>query len=473
MLLANLGNQYLWEDEAQTALVSQTILTQGVPRGYDGKNFFSQENGAEYGDNYIWRWHTWLPFYVLAGFYKIFGVSTFVSRLPFALFGVGTVVATYFFARAFWPDTRIPAIASVLLAISVPFLLLCRQCRYYSMTMFFCMLSLHAYVALLHGKKYAAVMLFVTSTLLFHSLHIYVVVLFAAMLLHAILLHRDRLKLLLVVIAAVMLVNGPWLVWLAGMNYRKPHGDEVRQPLLLIAWVGISSVFPFWLFIVAAIVAVVRRVRTGWFLFRERLFWEKLSLPVFFVIFNIVVIIVISPLPYFRYVAPSVPLVIILVAVIIDAAAKVSPVFAVVVVASLIAGGQLKDYLYEITHDYDGPIEGIVSYLNEHGDKDDIVAITYGDLPLKFYTKMRVVGGLTGEDLSPAVNARWVVIRKLDASYDRRVSDYLLNHTDWLRYRRITLNYPDITWENREDLINHRFRTCTDEGKVVIHERIK
>ena len=47
LLLANLGNQYLWQDEAQTALISKTILTDGVPRGYDGKNSFSQEGGAD------------------------------------------------------------------------------------------------------------------------------------------------------------------------------------------------------------------------------------------------------------------------------------------------------------------------------------------------------------------------------------------------------------------------------------------
>jgi hypothetical protein len=45
LFLANLGNQYLWQDEAQTALISKTILTDDVPRGYDGKNFFSQERG--------------------------------------------------------------------------------------------------------------------------------------------------------------------------------------------------------------------------------------------------------------------------------------------------------------------------------------------------------------------------------------------------------------------------------------------
>jgi 4-amino-4-deoxy-L-arabinose transferase-like glycosyltransferase len=479
LLLANLGNQFLWDDEAQTALVSKTILTYGEPHGYDGKNFFSQQTGDEYGDNYIWRWHTWLPFYVLAGFYKVFGVSTFVSRLPFALFGVGTVVGTYFFARALWPNTRIPPIAAALLTISVPFLLLSRQCRCYSLVMFFSMLSLYAYVALLQGKRYAAALLFVASTLLFHSLHIYVVVLFAAVLLHAVLFRRDRLKLLLAVIAVVVLVNGPWLVWLAGMNYGKSHGVRLTQPFLLADWARtflltiIRYVFPLWLPVVGVILAVARHVRTGRFLPGERPFWEKLSLPVFFIIFNIVAIAIISPLPYFRYVAPSVPLVILLVAVIIDAVARVSPVFAVVVVVLLIAGGQLKDYLYEITHDYDGPIEGIVSYLNEHGNEGDTVAITYGDMPLKFYTKMRVVGGLTGEDLSPAVNARWIVIRKYDVSHDKQVLRYLLSHVDLRQYRKITLNYPDIPWENRESPEEHLFRTCTTADKVVIYERIR
>jgi len=48
LFLANLGNQYLWQDEAQTALISKTILRHGIPLGYDGKNYFSQDCGAEF-----------------------------------------------------------------------------------------------------------------------------------------------------------------------------------------------------------------------------------------------------------------------------------------------------------------------------------------------------------------------------------------------------------------------------------------
>ena len=64
----------------------------------------------------------------------------------------------------------------------------------------------------------------------------------------------------------------------------------------------------------------------------------------------------------------------------------------------------MGDYVHEITHHVRGPTEGIVNYLNAHGKPEDVVAITYGDMALKFYTRMRVVGGFTGEDLTPALN---------------------------------------------------------------------
>lgn len=310
LLLANLGNQYLWQDEAQTALVSKTILSDGVPRGYDGKNYFSQELGAEYGDNYIWRWHTWLPLYVLAVFYKIFGVSTFVSRLPFALFGFGTVLMTYFFTKSLWPNTRIPAVAAMLLAISVPFLLLCRQCRYYSMVMFFSVLSLHAYFAMLNRKKYSAMMLFAASTLLFHSQHFYVAVLFPAVLLHAFIFGRDRLGKLFLVIAAVMLLNAPWLFWLSGMKSLQATDIKVidLSPVLDFTktfLVGIMRyVFTPWLLLVVLIIIITRRVKIGSFFTKANLTWKKLLLPIFFIIFNIAIMAVISPVPYFRYIAP-------------------------------------------------------------------------------------------------------------------------------------------------------------------------
>ena len=479
LLFANLSNQNLWQDEAQTALISKTILTDGVPRGYDGKNYFSQEGGAEYGKNYIWRWHTWLPFYVLAGFYEVFGVSTLISRLPFVLFGFGTVMLLYYYARAVWPGTRIPAIAALLLAISVPFLLLSRQCRYYSMAMFFTLLSLYAYVLLLEERKYASVLLFAAMTLLFHSQHIYVAIFLPAVFLHAIIFHRDLLKTLGKAMALVILVNIPWLIWLSGMKYTSPY-SQVGLLLVLstFIWDYIQDlaiyVFPVWLFVALLAWYVVTRIRTGLFPKPNRQVWEKLSLPGFFIVFNIITVSLKTPAPFFRYIAPSAVLLVLLAAVVIDAAWQVHFMFAVVVVIAMVATGQMKDYLYEITHDYKGPEKGIAKYLNKHGSPGDIVAITYGDMGLKFYTKMRIVGGLTGEDLEPTKKAKWVIFRRYTISdRDEQVAKYMkANISSKTGFRRITIDYPDIQFENRENPDQHLFRTDKAEQDVAIFERV-
>ncbi len=97
LFLTNLSNQYLWQDEAQTALISKTILDHGVPLGYDGRNHYSQELGAEYDDSYVYRWQTWFSFYVVAASFSLFGTNTLAARLPSALLGIGTVILLYFF----------------------------------------------------------------------------------------------------------------------------------------------------------------------------------------------------------------------------------------------------------------------------------------------------------------------------------------------------------------------------------------
>jgi hypothetical protein len=133
----------------------------------------------------------------------------------------------------------------------------------------------------------------------------------------------------------------------------------------------------------------------------------------------------------------------------------------------------MKNFLYELTHDYDGPIEGIVKYLNANGNKDDIVAITYGDMPLKLYTNMRIIGGLTGQDLSDAKKAQWVIIRKYVISdQEQAVRKYLSENLSSNDYEEIKINYPDIPFENREDPMIHHFRTVTNEDRVTILHKI-
>ena len=47
------------------------------------------------------------------------------------------------------------------------------------------------------------------------------------------------------------------------------------------------------------------------------------------------------------------------------------------------------DYLYEITHDYDGPVEGIVEYLKKNAGPSDLVQIPYGEYAVRFYNNLK------------------------------------------------------------------------------------
>ena len=142
------------------------------------------------------------------------------------------------------------------------------------------------------------------------------------------------------------------------------------------------------------------------------------------------------------------------------------------ILAFLITLNPISDFVHELTHDYDGPIEGIAKFLNENARPEDIVAITYGDMPLKFYTNLRIVGGMTGEDLSLSKKAEWIIIRRhvFDPKI-QAVQDYLERNVDLHNYRPIEINYPDIHFENRESPKEHHFRTVNSEPNVVILEK--
>jgi 4-amino-4-deoxy-L-arabinose transferase-like glycosyltransferase len=481
LFLANLGNQYLWQDEAQTAVISRTILTHGVPVGYDGKNYFSQELGSEYGKDYIWKWHTWLPFYILAAFFKLFGTSTFVARLPFAIFGIGSVFITYRLCKVLWQSPQIAAAAVILLLLSVPFLILSRQCRYYSLAAFFSLWSLVSYVRMLDKKKYAGIGFVLSTVFLFHTHYIYYVTLFATVFTHAILFHRQRFKTLFILSAISALVNLPWVIWLAGMKYGQTYGGFFTAAKLIkfgSEYISLlttkTPTFPLLLLLLIPVVCIANRIKTKSFFTATLAFWQKLSLLLFFVLYNLIALAVASPSPFYRYLAPLIAPITIVVAILIVAAARLHWVVSVAIIAFLISTGSFTNFIYEITHDFDGPIEGIVKFLNENGSENDVVAITYGDMPLKFYTKMRIVGGLTGEDLSIAKQAKWVILRKHSiCEKDIAVRKYLVENISWQKYKPIVIKYPDTAFENRESLDEHHFRTVLNESRVVIYQRVE
>src|SRR5262249_2354985 len=123
LIFWNLGERYLWQDEAETALLAKSILLTGLPTACDGKNVISQELSREFGPDYLWRWSPWLQFYLAAGSFALFGPNTLSARLPFAVLGLLAIPLTYWLARRFLGCVNIARLSSLILATSVPFLL--------------------------------------------------------------------------------------------------------------------------------------------------------------------------------------------------------------------------------------------------------------------------------------------------------------------------------------------------------------
>jgi len=502
LLFANLSGSYLWQDEAETALISETILDNGIPLGYDGKNFFSQVGESAYGKDHIWVLDPWLPYYLLALFFKAFGISTFVARLPFVLFGVATIILTFFFARAVSRDSKAAAAATVLLTFSVSFLILSRQCRYYSLCAFFSMLGLYGYIMMTQKRRAGPAILIVSSVLLFYCNHLFCGVLLAAVFFHALLCCRGQLARVGFSCLAVLALSVPWLIWISGMRYVDFYGNPrfLNRAFFAFMYNYLSHInnfiFPFFLLLIPAGSWVLLRLKGRSIkdvIAKDIFLWKNILLLFLFVGFTLTALSIISPAPFFRYLAQLIPVFCIITALIIRSVAgpRFWRGFAIIMICAGIiffADYQYSraypgregisypnpfDYAYEITHDYDGPVEGIVEYLKEYGSDKDVAAITYGDLPVKFYTGMRVIGQLTNEDLFPARDADWIIIRK-SPDFSRSghsLTRYIMENTAMSRYSRITIDYPDIEWENRPSPKEHYFRTAEDEDKVIIHRK--
>jgi 4-amino-4-deoxy-L-arabinose transferase-like glycosyltransferase len=479
LLFANLGNRYLWQDEAQTALVARTILDAGIPLGTDGRNHFSQELGAEYGKDGIWKWHTWLSFYLVAGSFAALGADTLPTRLPFALCALATVVLSWFAARDFWGDRASAFAAAQLLTLSVPFLIAGRQGRYYALASLLSLVGLHAYWRLAPGARRAPWLLFGAALLVFHTHYVYAATLLATLLIHALCFERQRLRPTLVVAAAVAALAVPWIVWFSGVRLAP---EKARSFLDLgdtfahagrYTWLLFEQLFAYGAFLLIPAALGVRRwlrgepgaelgaqVRSG------------VALLVLYCAVTIALLSLLSPLHYVRYLFPLLAPLFLLAGLFVGSLWRVWPAAAVGVVVAFAIVGSLRDFVYELTHDYDGPIEGIVEYLRRNAEPGDVVAMAYGDLPVKFYLDLRVVGGLAGEDLAPVREADWIIPRRhVLAAPSLEVAAAMRNALARGHYERHELEAVDIAFENREDPKLHHFRSVEAGPRVVIWER--
>ena len=167
LIFTNLGHDYLWSDEADTAVFASNILKYGVPKGWDGLTYTDSDMGSRLNQDLVMVSHPWVQYYVTAASFWLFGETPFAARLPFAVAGWLTIPLLYFLILRQVGDRRAALSAALLLMLSVQFLIYTRQCRNYSLNIFLTLLLALLFFQL--TSRRGMVFFSVTAIALFHT----------------------------------------------------------------------------------------------------------------------------------------------------------------------------------------------------------------------------------------------------------------------------------------------------------------
>ncbi|MBP7992689.1 MAG: glycosyltransferase family 39 protein, partial [Candidatus Magasanikbacteria bacterium] len=97
--------------------------------------------------------HPLLLFIVQHLFFGLFGVSNFVAKLPYALFGLGTIWFTYRWVKNYYTE-KIALLSALLLSVSAGFIMLARRPLMETGVMFFLALGLYYFTQYLKDQRY-------------------------------------------------------------------------------------------------------------------------------------------------------------------------------------------------------------------------------------------------------------------------------------------------------------------------------
>jgi len=498
LIFANLDNRYLWEDEAETALLAQRVLHFGVPIAWDGRDLISQRCGTDYDANYLWRETPWMQFYITALSFRVFGADTLTARLPFAVAGVLAIISLYVLGVSLFGDRSVGLVASAILVLSVPFLLHVRQARYYSIAALAGIWALYFFFALLRDRPGALIGLVLSMTAIFHSNYLVFFATavglgfaFAAM-------PFDTRAVLRLAGAGVgtLAINISWLA-IFDMRGKASYAfaDLSAQSFALRAWGYLFRIelYACSIVLLAALVGArfLLMPRSG-----RRVTWPAPRVCVSLALFVLGHVLVLSAAPFlwFRYLVGLFPAFALVEAAAIRALWSANRLLAVAactlllfvdradLVRGTLAAVPLK-YIDEITHDVSGPIAGIVRHLRAHARSGERIFVSYGDLPLRFYTDLEVRGGLGCQGFAGWPPPDWVVDRYFrfrpdepgsapGAAADAERMNRYLYQLEFARYREMRLPEVDTTWENLPEPSMHLYRAPTTGKRISIYRRV-
>lgn len=220
----------------------------------------------------VWDFaHPPLHYFVLHGWFKLFGFGVVQARLLSALFDTLAVVLLYFFAKYLF-DRSTALLASLLMAVSQLAIWLAQEPRPYAQLNFLALLSCYLFVRALREERALYWWGFVGSSVVMLYTHYYGVFVIAALALYAA-IYRRRYRLRLSwVLAGATIALALYLPWMASGVLRAaanaPKTFSGRAPWHAVHWftllatvnyfnngktAGLLASSPWWTYVVGGL----------------------------------------------------------------------------------------------------------------------------------------------------------------------------------------------------------------------------
>lgn len=509
-----------WQDEASTAMGAERVAEYGYPKVHGGKNIYNDipmdtiiavnkrdalVGGANWGHYYFG-----VIGHKLAEHSDDLYAKTGLFRTPFAMLGIIGLALWVFFMLRFCPDKfskhLFVALFIFFSLLSVSLTLLLREARYYSILIFCAALVIGLYATYRFYKPFNKIVFIGVEVLALFIIFVSYSPMYAASLLTlglseliifvSIYRKSDFAKALkhalpLIILAAASLLSiWPMIVEYNYFEAMKAINKEGLQVTWEVYKEHIATIFGYfvnygflWLAIAMKVLVLCNAKKMK--VQRATLYKTSLFLTLFFIITALTVAR--SPqMMYTRYfvcLLPVVPVIMIFDAFMLwhcyatrkQKALNYKVVLPGIVFVALFFSSfinilpQLKGHVYEMTHQYKGPLDYTIPYIKENFPHADtlIIAANYEEYAYMYYLKSKVLIGFGGNNLKEelAITPDIIAYRK----FWPRFYNVFNNYFQTAAYEPVMFPVADGLVNNIPELnlvpaLNHKFKTVHTEN---------
>ncbi|HNW97613.1 MAG TPA: hypothetical protein PKK00_04275 [Bacteroidales bacterium] len=517
----NISYPLFWADEGMTAIGSERVLEYGYPKVHDGKNVFydlkhsnpklgiSEKDDAYVGGTGWGQYYFGTIGYLLAEETDDIYLKTALYRTTFAIIGILGLLLIGFFISKIFPDnfSRFAFITLFLLLelMSVSLAMLLREARYYSLVMFLSCLIIGMYSSFRFYKPFNKIVFICIESIALWMLFFtfspvyFIIILTVAISELIIFVYQSFIsgfissakKALPVICSLAIALIGvyPFLSYFKTFEISKAMNEFCGYNNLMY-WDNFKIVFDYFKKFELLFFAIILKIFLVFHIKKilnkkSALFYISNFLTLFFIVF----IFAIGRIPnfiytrYIIYLQPILAIIIILDFFMILKEYSVNStklintkmmiliiLFAGMYIFSLSKNMKyIKGHIYEMSHQYKGPLDYTIPYIQEKFPKPDtlVIAANYEEPSYMYYLKSKVIIGFTGNNLAEdsLVTPDIIAYRKTWNNYEKVFNGFLMKS----EYEKISFpvydgcvnNIPEL---NFKPMFNHKFKILFPEN---------